>query len=96
MSGGKYYNDNAAVIAVEGRWVLYGLMGGAAVEGPVLALLLRKRIRLVVLCVPRPPKALLQGALCACAVHHEHSGVGVGPACDALCQARGDHAPHPQ
>ncbi|CAK0809506.1 unnamed protein product, partial [Prorocentrum cordatum] len=34
------------VLAEGGRWVLYGLMGGASVDGPVLEALLRKRIRL--------------------------------------------------
>ena len=34
---------NVASLAVDGRWVLYGLMGGAEVDGPVLGGLLRKR-----------------------------------------------------
>ena len=34
---------NVESLAVDGRWVLYGLMGGATVDGPVLAGLLRKR-----------------------------------------------------
>lgn len=45
--GGSYYNDNSAVIALEGRWVLYGLLGGASIgDGPVLGPLMRKRVRL--------------------------------------------------
>lgn len=46
--GGSYYNDNSAVIALEGRWVLYGLLGGASIgDGPVLGPLMRKRVRCV-------------------------------------------------
>ena len=44
--GGSLWDANAAAIAVEGRWVLYGLLGGPSPEGPVLAHLMRKRIRL--------------------------------------------------
>ena len=35
--GGSYFSDNLACLAVDGDWVLYGLMGGAEVSGPVLA-----------------------------------------------------------
>jgi len=41
--GGSYAEDNLACLAVDGTWVLYGLMGGAEVSGPVLGGLLRKR-----------------------------------------------------
>ena len=41
--GGSYAMKNVASLAVDGRWVLYGLMGGAEVDGPVLGGLLRKR-----------------------------------------------------
>lgn len=41
--GGSYAMKNVDCLALDGRWVLYGLMGGGAVEGPVLAALLRKR-----------------------------------------------------
>ena len=34
---------NVSSLAVDGRWVLYGLMGGGEGDGPVLAGLLRKR-----------------------------------------------------
>ena len=44
--GASLWDANAESIAVEGRWVLYGLMGGAQVEGPSLRHLMRKRIRL--------------------------------------------------
>jgi len=44
--GGSYWNQTVEVLAEGGRWVLYGLMGGASVDGPVLEALLRKRIRL--------------------------------------------------
>eukprot|EP00049_Salpingoeca_infusionum_P018251 m.356409 g.356409 ORF g.356409 m.356409 type:complete len:395 (+) comp17539_c0_seq1:182-1366(+) len=41
--GGSYSAMNAEVIAAEGTWVVYGLMGGADVEGALLRTLLRKR-----------------------------------------------------
>eukprot|EP01062_Namystynia_karyoxenos_P002192 TRINITY_DN10774_c0_g1_i1.p2 TRINITY_DN10774_c0_g1~~TRINITY_DN10774_c0_g1_i1.p2 ORF type:complete len:377 (+),score=134.15 TRINITY_DN10774_c0_g1_i1:125-1132(+) len=44
--GGSYWEQNSDAIALDGRWVLYGLMGGVKVEGPILAHLLRKRARL--------------------------------------------------
>ena len=34
--GGSYAADNLACLAVDGTWVLYGLMGGAEVSGPIL------------------------------------------------------------
>ena len=34
--GGSYAADNLASLAVDGTWVLYGLMGGAEVSGPIL------------------------------------------------------------
>ena len=34
--GGSYAQDNLASLAVDGTWVLYGLMGGAELSGPVL------------------------------------------------------------
>ncbi len=44
--GGSYWKQNANVLSVDGRWTLYGLMGGAQVEGPLLGLMLRKRLRM--------------------------------------------------
>ena len=41
--GGSYFQDNLASLALDGVWVLYGLLGGAEVSGPVLAALLRRR-----------------------------------------------------
>jgi len=41
--GGSYSDKNLACLAVDGRWVLYGLLGGAEVSGPLLGGLLRKR-----------------------------------------------------
>merc|ERR1711952_323242 len=38
--GGSYFQDS---LALDGVWVLYGLLGGAEVSGPVLAALLRRR-----------------------------------------------------
>ena len=41
--GGSYAMKNVTSLAVDGKWVLYGLMGGAEVDGPVLGGLLKKR-----------------------------------------------------
>ncbi|XP_038078865.1 quinone oxidoreductase PIG3-like isoform X2 [Patiria miniata] len=45
--GGSYGEKNLRVIAMEGTWVLYGLMGGVNVDGPILGGILRKRVTLV-------------------------------------------------
>ena len=34
--GGSYFTDNLSCLALDGVWVLYGLMGGVQVSGPVL------------------------------------------------------------
>ena len=44
--GGSYWKQNANVLSQDGRWTLYGLMGGPKVDGNLLAMLLRKRLRL--------------------------------------------------
>ena len=44
--GSSYWKQNAKVLSVDGRWTLYGLMGGANIDGPLLAMMLRKRLRL--------------------------------------------------
>ena len=44
--GGSYWEQNCDALKTEGRWVLYGLLGGAAVDGNILLRLLRKRARL--------------------------------------------------
>jgi len=44
--GKSYTVQNAAAIAPEGRWVVYGLMSGPSIDGPLLASILRKRIRI--------------------------------------------------
>ncbi|EDQ92999.1 uncharacterized protein MONBRDRAFT_13798, partial [Monosiga brevicollis MX1] len=45
--GGSYWQDNTEVLAVDGTWVVYGLMGGPSVEGPILGKILRKRLRVI-------------------------------------------------
>ena len=45
--GGSNVEKNMKSIGVDGRWVLYGLMGGPKVGGPFLAGLLRKRVQLL-------------------------------------------------
>eukprot|EP00944_MAST-04C_sp_MAST-4C-sp1_P012516 g12516.t1 len=44
--GGSYWKQNVNVLSTDGRWTLYGLMGGAQIEGPLLGLMLRKRLRM--------------------------------------------------
>jgi len=41
--GGSYSTGNLASLATDGRWVVYGLMGGPEVSGPLLGGVLRKR-----------------------------------------------------
>lgn len=41
--GGSYWKQNAECLAVEGRWVLYGLLGGPKVDGALLSYILGKR-----------------------------------------------------
>jgi tumor protein p53-inducible protein 3 len=44
--GGTYWKQNADCLSVDGRWVLYGLMGGGQVDGDILAKIQRKRLRI--------------------------------------------------
>lgn len=44
-TGSSYLDMHTNVIAVDGRWVLYGLLSGPAVDGPFLGKLMRKRIK---------------------------------------------------
>lgn len=41
--GGSYWEKNLRSLAMEGRWVLYGVMGGKSVDGDLLGKLLFKR-----------------------------------------------------
>ena len=45
--GASYWQQNVEAVKVDGRWVLYGTMGGVNVDGPLLGAVLRKRINLV-------------------------------------------------
>ncbi|XP_064611597.1 LOW QUALITY PROTEIN: quinone oxidoreductase PIG3-like [Liolophura sinensis] len=42
----SFWEQNVKLIAVDGRWVSYGLLGGPKVEGNLLGFILRKRIQL--------------------------------------------------
>lgn len=44
--GGSYWEMNSNVLAMDSTWVLYGLMGGPKVDGPLLRKLLSKRTAL--------------------------------------------------
>ncbi|XP_058471636.1 quinone oxidoreductase PIG3 [Solea solea] len=41
--GGKNWEQNVSCLATDGRWVLYGTMGGRTIEGDLLGKLLSKR-----------------------------------------------------
>lgn len=41
--GGQNWEQNVSCLSVDGRWVLYGTMGGRTVEGDLLGKLLSKR-----------------------------------------------------
>ncbi|XP_007937460.1 quinone oxidoreductase PIG3 [Orycteropus afer afer] len=45
--GGSYWEKNVNCLALDGHWVLYGLMGGATISGPLLWKLLFKRGSLI-------------------------------------------------
>lgn len=45
--GGSYWEKNVNCLALDGRWILYGLMGGADVSGPLFSKLLSKRGSLI-------------------------------------------------
>lgn len=40
--GSSFWEKNIKVLAVDGRWVLYGTLGGGNVEGNLLGGLLKK------------------------------------------------------
>ena len=44
--GGSYWKQNINALATDGRWTLYGAMGGAMIDGPFLGLMLRKRLKM--------------------------------------------------
>lgn len=44
--GGSYWEKNIKCLAKDGRWILYGLLGGPHVNGNLLGQLLAKRIKL--------------------------------------------------
>ena len=44
--GGSFWKQNVEALALDGRWVLYGCMGGGSVDGALLALAIRKRLTL--------------------------------------------------
>lgn len=45
--GSSFWEKNIKVLAVDGRWVLYGTLGGGNVEGNLLGGLLGKRGSLI-------------------------------------------------
>lgn len=45
--GGSSWEKNIRSLAVDGRWVLYGTLGGKTVDGDFLGKLLMKRVHLL-------------------------------------------------
>ncbi|XP_033739726.1 quinone oxidoreductase PIG3-like isoform X2 [Pecten maximus] len=45
--GESFYEQNMQSVKTEGRWIVYGLLGGGNVNGDMLAKLLRKRISIM-------------------------------------------------
>ena len=44
--GGSFWKENIRVLAMDGKWILYGLLGGVNVDGPLLGMLLSKRAQI--------------------------------------------------
>jgi len=42
--GASFWEQNSEVLAVEGRWVIYGSLGGVTVNGDILGRIQRKRL----------------------------------------------------
>jgi len=45
--GGSMWEQNAEAIAFEGRWIMYGTMGGANVDGNIIGKILQKRLTVI-------------------------------------------------
>ena len=45
--GSSFWEQNIKSLAVDGRWILYGLLGGSYVSGDLLRDILRKRASLI-------------------------------------------------
>ena len=45
--GGSFWKQNAEALALDGRWVVFGSMGGVGIDGPLLGSILRKRAALL-------------------------------------------------
>ena len=45
--GSSFWEQNIKSLAVDGRWILYGLLGGSSVSGDLLRDILRKRASLI-------------------------------------------------
>ena len=45
--GSSFWEQNIKSLAVDGRWILYGLLGGSNVSGDLLRDILRKRASLI-------------------------------------------------
>ena len=64
--GSSFWEQNIKVLAVDGRWVLYGLLGGGEISGNLLGNLLKKRGSLIATTLRSRP---LSVRVIMCAIH---------------------------
>lgn len=64
--GSSYWEQNIKILAVDGRWVLYGLLGGGEISGNLLGDLLKKRGSLIATTLRSRP---LSVSVILCAIH---------------------------
>ena len=55
--GASFWENNVKSIALDGRWVLYGLLGGSNIDGNLFGQMLSKRVQITATTLrSRPPK----------------------------------------
>lgn len=64
--GSSFWEQNIKSLAVDGRWVLYGLLGGGEISGNLLGDLLKKRGSLIATTLRSRP---LSVSVILCAIH---------------------------
>ena len=62
--GSSFWEQNIKSLAVDGRWVLYGLLGGGEISGNLLGGLLKKRGSLIATTLRNRPLSV-SAILCA-------------------------------
>uniref|UniRef100_A0A2K5UPG1 Tumor protein p53 inducible protein 3 n=1 Tax=Macaca fascicularis TaxID=9541 RepID=A0A2K5UPG1_MACFA len=82
--GGSYWEKNVNCLALDGRWVLYGLLGGADINGPLLSKLLHKRGSLITSLLRSRDNKICGFRESKKAEEDEEGGVRLSPQADAL------------